>query len=278
MTQNPTPNPATDSFDDVELKAEMERKEASYPKKEDGSVDIDALTPEERADYWKDRHDASTRGFHSYKNKTDAEKRELAEKLEKLEQSPNPTPTKTEIESAANNADTLADFEKQIPNFELLDDDTQANLRAIFGAMNSQLDRRLNSDPGVVYGRQVVNEQKWDRAFEAIAPAFGQDLIAAKADFKSKYFQKDNVPDNIQEILTTLAKSYLYDTAAERGAQQARELDERIDPERGQGGPKIPTPSMSIDDWERLRLNNPKEFARRSKEFNEAMSTGKLAE
>lgn len=273
MSQNNTPNPATDGFD-IEALQELERKEADYPKKTDGSVDIDSLTSEQAASYWKDRHDASTRGFHSFKNKTDAEKADLAAKLEALEQSPNPTPTKTEIESAAANADTLEDFEKSIPNFDLLDPDTQGNLRGIFQALENRVFSKLNKDPGVAFARQTYADKKWSEAFDAIAPAFGEDLIKNKADFKSRYFQPNNVPDNIGEILTQLAKSYLFDAAKEAGAAEEREKNGRIDLERGNGGPKAPTSNMTIDDWEHLRMANPKAFAARSKEYDAWIAAG----
>jgi hypothetical protein len=272
MSQNPNANPSPDNFNDVEAKAEQERKEAAYPKKTDGSVDVDALTTEQKAEYWKDRHDASTRGFHQFKAKTDAE-------IETLKKSLPPTPSKEAVNAAAANAETLEDFEKSIPNFELLDIDTQTNLRAIFTALENRVFSKLNNDPGVAFARQTFNEQKWEKAFNAIAPAFGEDLSKKKEDFKSKYFQPHNVPDNIEEILTQLAKSYLYDSAKEKGAEEARLQDqERVDLARGNGGPKSPQSGMSLDDWDHLRRTNPKEFARRAPEYNAAMAAGQLQE
>lgn len=267
MSQN-NPNPSPDNFDDVEAKAELERKEADYPKKADGSVDVDALTPEQRAEYWKARHDASTRGFHSYKAKTD---KEIAD----LKKSPNPSaPSKEAIDAAAANAETLEDFEKAIPNFDLLDPDTQGNLRGIFRALENRVFSKLNSDPGVAFARQSYNEKKWDAAFDAVAPQFGEDLIKNKADFKSKYFQANNVPDNIEEILTQLAKAYLFDSAKEAGAAEERQRGQQIDLERGNGGPKAPTSGMTIDDWEHLRLTKPKVFAARAKEYEAWLAAG----
>lgn len=266
-----TPNPSTDNFDDLELKQEMERKEASYPKKEDGSVDIDALTPEEASIYWKDRHDASTRGFHQFKAKTEEEMNELRKSVP-------PAPAEQVVVEAAETAETLDEFEKNIPDFDLLDDSTQANLRAIFQAMDRRLQKNLDNDPGVKLARQTFAAQKWDESFNRIAPAFGTRLTEKREDFRARYFQANNVPDNIDEILTQLGKSYLYDQALEDGAAQERERNERIDPLRGTGGPKTPVSGMTIDDWERLRKTNPKAFAARSKEFDEQMASGQLDE
>jgi hypothetical protein len=270
MSQN-NPNPNPDNFDDVEAKAELERKEADYPKKADGSVNIDALTPEQASTFWKDRHDASTRGFHKFAAKT-------AEEMKALRESQPPQPSKEELEAAAAKAETLEDFEKAIPNFDLLDADTQTNLRAIFRTMEARVVSMLNKDPGVALARQTFNGQKWDDAFNRIAPMFGEDLTKEKENFKSKYFQPNNVPDNIEEILTQLAKSYLFDTARERGASEEREKQARIDLERGGGGPKAPQSGMSIDDWEHLRKTNPRAFAARSKEYNAQVAAGQLQE
>lgn len=277
MTQNPNPSPA-DNFDDVEAKAALERKEASYPKKEDGSVDVDALAPDEAAVYWKDRHDASTRGFHQFKSKADQTLAEKEAELEALKKSPAPAPTKTEIDAAAANAETLEQFEQSIPNFDILDPDTQANLRGIFRGVDAKIRGALSNDPGVAFARQTYNENKWETAFNSILPQFGEPLAKAKADFKSKYFQPNNVPDNITELLITFAKSYLFDHAKEAGAQEERDKAARIDPLRGNGGPKEPTSGMTIDDWEHLRTTNPKAFAARSAEYNAQVEAGQLTE
>lgn len=275
MTETITPpNPATDTLEDVEANAAQERMVADLPKRPDGSVDTDALTPEEAAAYWKNLHDAGARGFHKFKESKD---REIADLMTKVNLSPEATPSKTEVVAAAEEADTLQDFESAIPNFELLDPDTQDHLRAIFGAMSAKLEKRLNSDPGVAFARQTFAEQQWERAFEAVAPKFGTDLTSRKADFKAKYYNGGSVPPNIESILAELAKGYLYDVAREHGAQEERDRAGRIDLERG-GGPKEPSSTMTVDDWERLRQTNPQAFAARAAEFRQAMNTGQLAE
>jgi len=264
-------NPLTDSFDDVELKAEMERKESSYPKNEDGSVDLDSMTSDEQASYWKDRHDASTRGFHQYKAKTD---KEIAE----LRVSPT-LPSKEVVEKAVSTTDTLEDFEKAIPDFEFLDASTQASLKGMFMAMDKRVSNALNNDVGVAMARKTFNTQKWEEAFNNVSAQFGGDLVSVKNEFKAKYFNPTvAVPSNIEQILTDLAKAFLYDTAKERGAKEALDDAGRVSLERSNGGIKEAPSGMSIDDWERLRKTNPLEFARRSKEFNDALNSGKLNE
>lgn len=272
-----TPNPTTDTFDDVEGGAEAERREAGYPKKPDGSVDVDALTPEQAAAYWKSMHDATTTGFHKFKSTKDTEIENLKAELENARNAGNPTPTAAEVNSAAAGAETMADFESQIPNFDILDPETQAVLRAIFNRMDARLDKRFNSDPGLAFARRTVNERNWDLAFEKVAAEF-PDLAADKAAFKAKYFQANNVPENIAEILAQLAKVHLFDRARTIGAEDEAAKAKRIDLEAG-GGRQVADPTaMTIDDWERLRTKNPKEFARRSAEFNAALDSGQLVE
>jgi len=279
MTNTNNPNPAN-SFDVDAIIAETQAKAdvlegtevADLPKKADGSVDLEACTIEEQAIYWKAKHTASTKGFHEFSAKT-------KEKINEL-QSRQDAPTKEAIEGAAANADTVEEFQKAIPNFNLLDDDTQASLVGIFNSLSAKLDAKMSKDPGIQFGRKIVAEQSWDEAFDTVAsnPVFGTLLKESKADFKAKYFNPANVPTNIAEILTDLAKSYLFDKSSQIGAENALAEQNRIDIHQPHGGSKQPGSKMTADDWERLRIKQPQEFARRYKEFNEQMKSGALQE
>lgn len=283
--QNPNPVDQNDanSFDVDAIIAETQSavaeeeingsEVADLPKKEDGSVDLDACTPEEQAKYWKHRHDASTRGFHSFANKT-------KEKMNKLKSPTPPAPSKETVEAAAHNADTMEDFKNAIPNFENFDEDTKNSLVGIFNMLDKRAQDRISKDPGVQHGRKIAAEKAWDDAFSSVSsnPLFGAELTSRKADFKAKYFNPGNVPANIEEILTDLAKGYLFDVSRDIGRKEGEENAGRFDLHRTHGGPKTDTSAMTIDDWEELRLKNPQEFARRGKEYNEALKSGKLKE
>lgn len=274
-----TPNPSPDNLNDVEARAEAERREDGYPKKPDGSVDVAALTPEQAASYWKSMHDASTTGFHKFKSAKDTEIETLRSQLEEARNAGSRTPTDAEIEAAAG-AGTEAEFESQIPNFDVLDADTQASLRALFRAMETRVDSRLRSldaDPGIAFARRTVNERKWDLAFDQAAASL-PGLAAEREAFKAQHFQANNVPDNIADILVQLGKSFLFDRAREIGATEERSKEGMIDLEAGGGGAQPDPTEMTIDDWERLRLKNPREFARRAPEYNAALAAGKLVE
>lgn len=286
MPDTNIPNPlqdASNSFDIDQIIAETEDEIAAdegtavadLPKKEDGSVDLDALTPEEKADYWKHRHDASTRGFHQFANKTKGE-------IEKLKQKPSHVqePVKEVVQQAADNAETMEEFAKAIPNFDFLDEDQQKSLYGVFNHIKTKLTQEFSKDPGIQYGRRVVAEKTWDNAFEAVAknPLFGEELAKRKAEFKNKYYNPSNVPGNIEEILTDLAKGYLFEHAREIGRQDTVIEDGRLDLNRTHGGPKNGGSKMTIDDWELLQKKNPQEFARRSKEYNAQLKAGELTE
>lgn len=280
---NPSGQNASNSFDIDQIIAETQDEIAAdegtavadLPKKEDGSVDLDALTPEERADYWKHRHDASTRGFHQYSKKVKTE----IEKL-KTTKSPESTPSKVVVQQAAENAETMDDFAKAIPNFEFLDEDQQKSLYGVFNHIKTQLVQQISQDPGVQHGRRVVAEKTWDDAFDAAAknPLFGNELAQKKADFKARYYNPQNVPGNIEEIITELAKGYLFETAREIGRKEIQEEEGRIEPLRQTGGPGNGGSKMTINDWHLLQQKNPQEFARRSKEYNAQLKAGELDE
>jgi hypothetical protein len=96
-------------------------------------------------------------------------------------------------------------------------------------------------------------------------------------EFKTKHFNKDNVPSNIKEIMTQLAKSELFDKAKDLGSKEAQEqASTRIDIERAGGGDKSPKTVRSIEDWHKLAQDNPAKFAKMSSEYNSDMESGKL--
>lgn len=163
------------------------------------------------------------------------------------------------------------------PGFEDLDEESKENLVHYTKKVEQSVKAEILKDPAIAFARRKYNEQKWNDAFSKVVQAL-PDLATIQEEFKSKYFNPDNVPENIVDILTTIAKGVLFDRAKEIGAKE-RETEEknRIELEKGSGGAKTPTGTQrTLEDWNKLRISNPAQFARESKQFNEDLASGKI--
>lgn len=171
------------------------------------------------------------------------------------------------------------DTEVNFPGFSELDEVQQAEIIKFAKGIESKVKGEILSDPALVQARETFNERKWDNAFSELTADF-PELADKKGDFKAKYYNSRNVPDNIKNILGTLAKSFLYDSAKEAGKKEAqeeiKETADRIEIERTGGGDKKPATSRTLEDWSKLQQTNPAEFARRSKEYNADLASGNL--
>lgn len=166
--------------------------------------------------------------------------------------------------------------ESLYPGFENLSKEEQDNLLAYTNSIKKNVASELYKDPAISSARKFYSERKWDEAFEKVSSEY-PDIAKSKSEFKSKYYKPDvEVPNNIDEILTDLTKSFLYDKARDTGAKDALEKSERIDIERAGGGDKTPKASRTLEDWQKLQEENPAKFASMSKEFNEDMESGRL--
>lgn len=163
------------------------------------------------------------------------------------------------------------------PGFEELDADAQKNLMAYTDAITNRTIKSVNSDPAIAFSRKMYNENQWEAAFNAATVEF-PDLSKAKADFKSKYFNPNNVPNNMSEIMQDLAKIYLFDKAREIGAEQGAEIAQRVQFEEPTGGPKDAPAQRSLEEWNRVAQQNPAEFAKLKTQFDADMASGKLKE
>ena len=158
------------------------------------------------------------------------------------------------------------------PGFEELDEDARNNLVAYTNAIKKQTLDEVYKDPAIAFARTSYNEKKWEMAFSEASkeiPALSEHAT----DFRSKYYNPSNVPDNMAEIIKDLAKIYLFDSAKEQGAKEEAEKAKRIDLEDITGGDKSPIrASRSLEDWHRMARENPAKFASLSKEFNEDLA------
>lgn len=175
-----------------------------------------------------------------------------------------------------NGATTPNESETIYPGFDLLTEEEQKNLIAFKENIKKNALEEVYKDPAIAFARQSFNEKKWNDAFESIASKY-PEIRESKDDFKAKYFNANNVPDNISNILEDLSKVYLFDRARDIGAKEALEKAGRIEIERSGGGDKTPTTvSRSLEEWNRIAQENPAKFAKMKEEFERDMASGKL--
>lgn len=168
-------------------------------------------------------------------------------------------------------------MDSMYPGFEQLDPDAQKNLIAYTNVVTKRATEEIYKNPAIAHSVKIYNENKFNTALESIASKY-PELAKSKEDFKSKYFNANNVPDNIESILGDLAKAYLFDKAVEIGAEKERIKASRVDLARTTGGDKTPQTSRSLEDWARMAGEDPQKFAQLSKEYNADLESGKLKE
>lgn len=163
------------------------------------------------------------------------------------------------------------------PGFEELDPEAQANLIAYSNGLLNKAKQEMYQDPAIAFARKTYNETKWDTAFATVTAKF-PELASAKDEFKSQYYNSNNVPDNITDILEVMAKNYLFDKARDIGRREGEEVAQRVQLEEPTGGDKTPTAHRSLADWQRMAQTNPAKFAQLRQEFEADMAKGKLQE
>jgi hypothetical protein len=161
------------------------------------------------------------------------------------------------------------------PGFEELDPEAQANLIAYTDMVTRRAMENVYKDPAIAFAKTTYNETKFDKALAEVVSKY-PNLVNSKDEFKNKYFNPNNTPDNIDVILEDMAKIHLFDKAKDIGIEEEKQKANRIDLERSTGGEKVPTSSRSLEDWHRMMLENPAQFAKHSKEYNADLNSGKL--
>jgi hypothetical protein len=166
-------------------------------------------------------------------------------------------------------ADTL------YPGFENLDEEAQKNLIAYTNAIARRAKDEILKDPAISHARTTYNETRFNEALAQTIEKY-PELKDAKSDFKSKYYNPKLVPENIQDILSDVAKMYLFDQAKVIGAKEEKAKLERMDMERPTAGDKTPKSSRTLEDWSRMASENPHKFAQLSKEYQADLESGKI--
>lgn len=164
-----------------------------------------------------------------------------------------------------------------IPGFENLDPEQQDGLIAYTNAVTKRTRDEIYKDPAIAFAKQNYNESKFNNALDLVVAQFPA-LAANKEEFKALYFNANNVPDNIQEILESMAKVYLFDKAHDIGAEEAKAAAERVQLEDTTGGDRTPTARRTLSDWELMARTNPAKFASLKKEYEADIESGQLKE
>jgi len=161
------------------------------------------------------------------------------------------------------------------PGFEDLDEDAKEQFINYTNGIVTKATAEINKDPAIAFARKQFNETKWESACNKTLQVY-PELANTIDEFRAKYYNVNNVPENIEAILLDVAKIHLFDKAKEIGAKEADDLNNRIDIERNTAGPKETSTKRSLEDWQRMAKDNPEQFRKLSKEFNDDMASGKI--
>ncbi len=171
--------------------------------------------------------------------------------------------------------ETVQHTDNLYPGFEDLDEDAKNNLIAYTNTVTKRALEEINKNPAIANATRKYNEQVWDSALSKTIEMY-PELAESKDEFKSKYYNVNNVPQNIESILKDVAKIHLFDKAKQIGAKETEEKMNRIETERTTAGAKDTTARRSLEDWQRMSRENPSEFAKNAKQFNEDLASGKI--
>ena len=182
---------------------------------------------------------------------------------------------KKQFELKDNAQSNVQNTDNLYPGFEELDEDSQKNLLAYTNVVKNKALEEINKNPAIAFAMKQYNEQVFDSALNKTIEKY-PELASDKVNFKNKYYNVNNVPQNIESILGDVAKIYLFDKAKEVGAREESEKINRFELERSTAGQKDPTVKRTLEDWQRMAQENPMKFRELSKEFNDDMKSGKI--
>jgi len=210
-----------------------------------------------------------------YKKKFSESSREALRLVEENKAKDSELERLRQLTEEKDNGNYTDDSEPLYPGYEFLSEDEQKNLLEYTNSIKKGAIDAIYKDPSIAFARETYNERQWTNAFEAVVTEYPQ-ILESKEDFKKKYFNAKNVPENIGDILKDLSKIYLFDKARDIGARDAEEKAGRYEIERAGAGDKTPTQSRTLEDWNRIASENPAQFAKMSVEYNKDLESGKL--
>lgn len=229
----------------------------SLPKKADGTFDLESMTTEQKALYWEHQANASTRGFHDYKQKTDAE----IEKLKKPQTPANPSNPDDEFKG-----------------FGLNESATGVLKKTAEIAKNATL-RELANSPIFQQSLASGNKLRLEDAFRTLSSEKGYEHINdyRQALIDEHFADPLAYPEDLLKVLRVIAGNILWEHRDEIAVKNKPRHD-RVDMLGGQGGNKGggSAPIRTMEYWERLAKEDPQKFAspEMQKLFNEDMAKG----
>lgn len=186
---------------------------------------------------------------------------------------------KEELQARLDKKNNQDGDEPLFEGFQSLPEEDQRNMIEYTKSIKESVMNDVVNNPVFLDAQKRQNELKWDQAFASVSTAF-PDITEHKSEFKSKYYNQDNVPDNIDVILLDLTKSFLFDKAQEIGMRKAQEMQGRVEiphSQSGSGGQEEETSThKTLEEWNTLMKTDQKEFLRLQDQFNEDMASGKL--
>lgn len=267
---NPTPNPAPE----VPV-AEVAETTQPAATPETGTEQTETVQTEqtpshevETVDY-RAKFIESSKGAHALLEENKQLKADLAE----AQRESDPAGTSTPLPNPSPEQPTQTLY----PGFENLEPAEQQRVSAFAESVRKAALGDIQSNPALAFAEKQYNESRWDEAFAVAAVEF-PELVDIKSDFKSKYFHPGHVPDNIQDIIKTMAKAELFDKARQMGAEEAVQQTERVQLEDPTGGDKEAQPARSLADWQQLAATNPAKFAELKPQYDADLASGKLKE
>ena len=249
-------NQDPNSFDKEIEDAEQANPQANVDKGTEqtatGKTEEDANLPDYRVKFVESAKEAQR----LFKEKAD-----LEAEVNRLKQGTRPLPDAT---------DDL------VPGFSEMTPSEQDNLVAYTNAVTKRVLDGVQANPAIAYAQQSYNENKFNNALDLVLAEF-PDLSGSKSEFKTLYFNPQNVPDNISDILRDMAKVYLFDRAKSIGADEAMQTQDRVQLEDTTGGERGATARRTLADWNEI-AKNPAKFATMAKEYQADLDSGLLTE
>lgn len=263
------PNPHPDRFDDSELYPESHdlsgtEEFKALPKKADGSFDIEAMTPEQKALFWETRSVQIRTGHNKYREQTEKDI-EILKKANELNGGHNGGQRRP-------NPDNGGDDE--FKDFGLDERGTGLFKKAVEIAEKRTL-AKLGNNPLFQQSIASGNKLRLEEAFRQLSSEAGYEYINDyRNEIIDEYFEDPlNYPEDIASVLRTVAGNVLWSHRDEIATKKKPKHDQ-VDMLGGHGGTKqTSAPARSMEYWERMAKEDPQKFASpdMQKLFNEDM-------
>ncbi len=207
-----------------------------FPTKTDGSIDLDAMSAEQKADYWKQRSDEQTTGFNKFKE--DKEKEIDALKNKKLEDK---TLTEEQLRKQVSGYDQLSAREQELVKSAVSPFITNIQ------ALSQQVAKILDKDKFETDFTSLVANDEY------------KILLNHRTGFKAYAYQDEN----LNTPISVLADSYIY-----KNKLAGTTHTERAGLEGGTSGDRKAEPKdgMTAEYVEHLRKTDPRKYNKLARE------------